>query len=41
LEDLATRALFAENPRFQLDARATSAGLILDEAQRKRLAMAH
>ena len=34
LEDSATHALFAEDPRFQLDARASSAGLILDEAQR-------
>lgn len=33
LEDTATHALFAEDPRFQLDARAGS-GLILDEAQR-------
>ena len=33
LEDPATRALFAEDPRFQLDARQ-SKGLILDEAQR-------
>ncbi len=34
LEDSATYNLFAEDPRFQLDARATSTGLILDEAQR-------
>ena len=34
LEDSATHALFAEDPRFQLDARTSSAGLILDEAQR-------
>jgi predicted AAA+ superfamily ATPase len=34
LEDPATYALFAEDPRFQLDARANGAGLILDEAQR-------
>ena len=33
LEDPATRALFAEDPRFQLDARQGK-GLILDEAQR-------
>jgi uncharacterized protein len=33
LEDPATRALFAEDPRFQLDARQGN-GLILDEAQR-------
>ena len=33
LEDPATRALFSEDPRFQLDARQ-SKGLILDEAQR-------
>ena len=33
LEDAATHALFAEDPRFQLDAR-TGTGLILDEAQR-------
>lgn len=33
MEDTATHALFAEDPRFQLDAR-TGAGLILDEAQR-------
>lgn len=33
LEDSATYALFAQDPRFQLDARA-SANLILDEAQR-------
>lgn len=33
LEDPTTRALFAEDPRFQLDARQ-GAGLILDEAQR-------
>ena len=33
LEDPATHALFAEDPRFQLDARA-GAGLVLDEAQR-------
>jgi len=34
LEDAATHALFAQDPRFQLDARAAGAGLILDEAQR-------
>ena len=34
LEDSATHALFAEDPRFQLDARASGAGLIVDEAQR-------
>ena len=34
LEDSATHALFAEDPRFQLDARTSNAGLILDEAQR-------
>ena len=34
LEDTATHALFAQDPRFQLDARAAGAGLILDEAQR-------
>ena len=33
LEDPTTRALFAEDPRFQLDARQ-SQGLVLDEAQR-------
>lgn len=33
LEDSATYALFAQDPRFQLDARAGT-GLILDEAQR-------
>ena len=33
LEDTATNALFAEDPRFQLDARSDQ-GLILDEAQR-------
>lgn len=33
LEDPATQALFAEDPRFQLDARQGK-GLILDEAQR-------
>ena len=33
LEDAATHALFAEDPRFQLDARSGT-GLILDEAQR-------
>jgi len=33
LEDPATHALFAEDPRFQLDARR-SRGLVLDEAQR-------
>ncbi len=33
LEDSATQALFAEDPRFQLDARSDK-GLILDEAQR-------
>lgn len=33
MEDTATHALFAEDPRFQLDARI-GAGLILDEAQR-------
>jgi len=34
LEDPGTYALFAEDPRFQLDARAKEGGLILDEAQR-------
>lgn len=34
LEDPVTRALFAEGPRFQLDARASGNGLVLDEAQR-------
>jgi hypothetical protein len=34
LEDPATYSLFAEDPRFQLDARASAGGLILDEAQR-------
>src|ERR1035437_622680 len=33
LEDTATNALFAQDPRFQLDARAGQ-GLILDEAHR-------
>lgn len=33
LEDSATKILFAEDPRFQLDARSDQ-GLILDEAQR-------
>lgn len=33
LEDMGTRTLFAEDPRFQLDARSGT-GLILDEAQR-------
>lgn len=33
LEDSATHTLFAQDPRFQLDARA-SQGLVLDEAQR-------
>jgi hypothetical protein len=33
LEDPATRMLFVEDPRFQLDARAAD-GLVLDEAQR-------
>jgi len=33
LEDPATRMLFAQDPRFQLDARSAD-GLILDEAQR-------
>jgi predicted AAA+ superfamily ATPase len=33
LEDTATNVLFAEDPRFQLDARSDQ-GLILDEAQR-------
>ncbi len=33
LEDAATHALFAEDPRFQLDVRSVQ-GLILDEAQR-------
>ena len=33
MEDPATRILFAQDPRFQLDARAAD-GLILDEAQR-------
>ena len=34
LEDPGTCGLFAEDPRFQLDTRAQSTGLILDEAQR-------
>lgn len=34
LEDPATHALFAQDPRFQLDARSGATGLILDEAQR-------
>lgn len=34
LEDPATYGLFAEDPRFQLDARSGAGGLILDEAQR-------
>lgn len=34
LEDSATYNLFAEDPRFQLDTRASELGLILDEAQR-------
>jgi predicted AAA+ superfamily ATPase len=34
LEDPNTRALFAEDPRFALDARQDGAGLVLDEAQR-------
>jgi predicted AAA+ superfamily ATPase len=34
LEDSATHALFTEDPRFQLDQRASGVGLILDEAQR-------
>jgi predicted AAA+ superfamily ATPase len=34
LEDPGTHGLFAEDPRFQLDARAKADGLILDEAQR-------
>lgn len=34
LEDPGTRALFAEDPRFALDARQDSVGLVLDEAQR-------
>lgn len=34
LEDPGTRALFAEDPRFALDARQDAAGLVLDEAQR-------
>lgn len=34
LEDPRTHSLFAEDPRFQLDARSAGAGLILDEAQR-------
>jgi predicted AAA+ superfamily ATPase len=34
LEDPSTRALFAEDPRFQLDARQQGPGLVLDEAQR-------
>ncbi len=34
LEDTGTHALFAQDPRFQLDARASGVGLILDEAQR-------
>ncbi len=34
LEDPGTYNLFAEDPRFQLDARGRAGGLILDEAQR-------
>jgi uncharacterized protein len=34
LEDPITRALFAEDPRFQLDARQQASGMVLDEAQR-------
>jgi len=34
LEDPGTRALFAEDPRFALDARQDAPGLVLDEAQR-------
>lgn len=34
LEDPGTYDLFAEDPRFQLDARSSTGGLILDEAQR-------
>jgi predicted AAA+ superfamily ATPase len=34
LEDPGTYGLFAEDPRFQLDARVKGGGLILDEAQR-------
>ena len=34
LEDPATYQMFAEDPRFQLDARSLKSGLILDEAQR-------
>lgn len=34
LEDTVTYNLFAQDPRFQLDARASGPGLILDEAQR-------
>jgi predicted AAA+ superfamily ATPase len=34
LEDPGTYGLFADDPRFQLDARSRGAGLILDEAQR-------
>ena len=34
LEDPNTRALFAEDPRFALDARQEAPGLVLDEAQR-------
>ena len=34
LEDPGTYGLFAEDPRFQLDARSNADGLILDEAQR-------
>lgn len=34
LEDPGTYGLFAEDPRFQLEARAGAGGLILDEAQR-------
>lgn len=34
LEDPGTYGLFAEDPRFQLDARVRKSGLILDEAQR-------
>lgn len=34
LEDPGTYGLFAEDPRFQLDARAKAGGLVLDEAQR-------
>lgn len=34
LEDPNTRALFAQDPRFALDARQEAPGLVLDEAQR-------